>query len=146
MLLFSFKMPVYFHNEGVSLIFKNKKAVSSWLSSVIKSFKKDVGTLNFIFCTDEYLLTINKSYLSHNHYTDIITFDYCEENKVSGDLFISIERVKEYSLKNNIEFNNEIHRVIVHGVLHLCGLNDKTEREKEKMRAQENKFLALFFS
>jgi len=139
-------MPVYFHNEGVSLIFKNKKAVSSWLSSVIKSFKKDVGTLNFIFCTDEYLLTINKSYLSHNHYTDIITFDYCEENKVSGDLFISIERVKEYSLKNNIEFNNEIHRVIVHGVLHLCGLNDKTEREKEKMRAQENKFLALFFS
>ena len=139
-------MPVYFHNEGVSLIFKNKKAVSSWLSSVIKSFKKDVGTLNFIFCTDEYLLTIKKSYLSHNHYTDIITFDYCEENKVSGDLFISIERVKEYSLKNNIEFNNEIHRVIVHGVLHLCGLNDKTEREKEKMRAQENKFLALFFS
>ena len=139
-------MPVYFHNEGVSLIFKNKKAVSSWLSSVIKSFKKDVGTLNFIFCTDEYLLTINKSYLSHNHYTDIITFDYCEENKVSGDLFISIERVQEYSLKNNIEFNNEIHRVIVHGVLHLCGLNDKTEREKEKMRAQENKFLALFFS
>ena len=139
-------MPVYFHNEGVSFVFKNKKAVSSWLSSVIKSFKKEVGTLNFIFCTDEYLLTINKSYLNHNHYTDIITFDYCEENKISGDLFISIERVKEYSLKNNIEFNNEIHRVIVHGVLHLCGLNDKTEREKEKMRAQENKFLALFFS
>jgi len=138
-------MPVYFHNEGVSFVFKNKKAVSSWLSSVVKSFKQEVGTLNFIFCTDEYLLTINKSYLNHNHYTDIITFDYCEENKVSGDLFISIERVKEYSLKNNIEFNNEIHRVIVHGVLHLCGLNDKTEREKEKMRAQENKFLALFF-
>jgi rRNA maturation RNase YbeY len=139
-------MPVYFHNEGVSLVFKNKRAVSSWLSTVIKSFKKEVGTLNFIFCTDEYLLTINKSYLNHNHYTDIITFDYCVENKVSGDLFISIERVKEYSLKNNIEFNNEIHRVIVHGVLHLCGLNDKTEREKEKMREQENKFLALFFS
>ncbi len=139
-------MPVYFHTEGVSFVFKNKKAVSSWLSSVVKSFKQEVGTLNFIFCTDEYLLTINKSYLNHNHYTDIITFDYCEENKVSGDLFISIERVKEYSLKNNIEFNNEIHRVIVHGVLHLCGLNDKTEREKEKMRAQENKFLALFFS
>ena len=139
-------MPVYFHNEGVSLVFKNKRAVSSWLSTVIKSFKKEVGTLNFIFCTDEYLLTINKSYLNHNHYTDIITFDYCIENKVSGDLFISIERVKEYSLKNNIEFNNEIHRVIVHGVLHLCGLNDKTEREKEKMREQENKFLALFFS
>jgi len=139
-------MPVYFHNEGVSFVFKNKKAVSSWLSSVVKSFKQEVGTLNFIFCTDEYLLTINKSYLNHNHYTDIITFDYCEENKVSGDLFISIERVKEYSLKNNIEFNNEIHRVIVHGVLHLCGLNDKTEREKEKMREQENKFLALFFS
>ena len=139
-------MPIYFHNEGVSFILKNKRTVSSWLKSVVKSFKKDVGTLNFIFCTDEYLLTINKSYLNHNHYTDIITFDYCEENKISGDLFISIERVKEYSLKNNIEFNNEIHRVIVHGVLHLCGLNDKTEREKEKMRAQENKFLALFFS
>ena len=138
-------MPIYFHTEDISYLFKNRKKVSCWLSDVVSSFNKKLTTINFIFCSDEYLLNINKEYLNHDYYTDIITFDYCENNNVSGDLFISIDRVRDYSLKNNIEFNKEIHRVIVHGVLHLCGLNDKTKKEKEKMREMENKFLNVFF-
>ena len=134
-------MPVHFHNKGVTYVFKNKKQVSSWLNIVICSFKKELSTLNVIFCTDKHLLSINQSYLNHNYYTDIITFNYNENKKVSGDLFISIDRVKENSIENNIEFNVEIHRVIVHGVLHLCGLNDKSEQEKDIMRKQENLFL-----
>ena len=136
-------MPVYFHTEDISFVFKNKRKVSSWLNSVVTSFDKKVGTLNYIFCSDQYLYSINKTYLNHDNFTDIITFNYCDGNKISGDLFISIDRVKEYSTLNNIEFNIEIHRVIVHGVLHLCGFNDKTEEEKENMRKQENISLQL---
>ncbi len=136
-------MPVYFHTEDISFVFKNKRKVSSWLNSVVTSFDKKVGTLNYIFCSDQYLYSINKTYLNHDNFTDIITFNYCDGNKISGDLFISIDRVQEYSTLNNIEFNIEIHRVIVHGVLHLCGFNDKTEEEKENMRKQENISLQL---
>jgi rRNA maturation RNase YbeY len=84
---------------------------------------------------------VNKEYLHHDYYTDIITFNYCDKNTISGDLFISIDRIKDYSKKNNLPFVNELHRVIVHGVLHLCGFNDKTEKEKEKMRQLEDHFL-----
>ena len=136
-------MPVYFHTEDISFVFKNKRKVSSWHNSVVTSFDKKVGTLNYIFCSDQYLYSINKTYLNHDNFTDIITFNYCDGNKISGDLFISIDRVQEYSTLNNIEFNIEIHRVIVHGVLHLCGFNDKTEEEKENMRKQENISLQL---
>ena len=134
-------MPVYFHNEGISFPFKNKRQVSSWLNSVVSSFQKELDTLNIIFCTDKYLLAINKSYLNHNYYTDIITFNYNENNKISGDVFISIDRVKENAIEGEIELNDEIHRVIVHGVLHLCGLNDQSKQEKDIMREQENMFL-----
>lgn len=125
-------MPVYFHTEGISFLLKNKRKITFWLHDVVKSFDKEIKTLNFIFCNDQYLLSINKSYLNHNYYTDIITFDYSEEHLISGDLFISIDRIKEYSINNNIQFNEEIHRVIVHGVLHLCGFNDKTDKEKKE--------------
>ena len=134
-------MPVYFHNEGISFPFKNKRQVSSWLNSVVSSFQKELDTLNIIFCTDKYLLSINKSYLNHNYYTDIITFNYNENNKISGDVFISIDRVKENAIEGEIELNAEIHRVIVHGVLHLCGLNDQSKQEKDIMREQETMFL-----
>ena len=136
-------MPVYFHTEDISFVFKNKRKVSSWLNSVVTSFDKKVGTLNYIFCSDQYLYSINKTYLNHDNFTDIITFNYCDGNKISGDLFISIDRVKEYSTLNNIEFNIEIHRVIVHGVLHLCGYNDKTNAEKRIIKEKENHFLSL---
>ena len=135
-------MPVYFHTEGISFLLKNKRKITFWLHDVVKSFDKEIKTLNFIFCNDQYLLSINKSYLNHNYYTDIITFDYSEEHLISGDLFISIDRIKEYSINNNIQFNEEIHRVIVHGVLHLCGFNDKTDKEKKNMRKHENKYLS----
>ena len=134
-------MPVYFHNEDISFHFKNKRKITYWLHDAVNSFDKEIKTINFIFCSDKYLLSINKSYLKQNYYTDVITFDYCEGKLISGDVFISIDRVEDYSIKNKVQFNNEIHRIIIHGVLHLCGLNDKTDKEKKKMRKHENKFL-----
>ena len=136
-------MAVFFHNEDVVFSLQNKNSKKEWLKSVIHSFNYSLGDINVIFCSDHYLLNVNKQYLSHNYYTDIITFNYCTENTISGDLFISIDRVEEYSKQNNIPFLNEINRVIVHGVLHLCGFNDKTPIEKKEMRQLENKFLNL---
>ena len=136
-------MAVFFHNEDVVFSLQNKNSKKEWLKSAIHSFNYSLGNINVIFCSDDYLLNVNKQYLSHNYYTDIITFNYCTENTISGDLFISIDRVEEYSKQNNIPFLQEINRVIVHGVLHLCGFNDKTPIEKKKMRQLENKFLNL---
>ena len=136
-------MAVFFHNEDVVFSLQNKNSKKEWLKSAIHSFNYSLGNINVIFCSDDYLLNVNKQYLSHNYYTDIITFNYCTENTISGDLFISIDRVEEYSKQNNIPFLQEINRVIVHGVLHLCGFNDKTPIEKKKMRQLENKFLTL---
>lgn len=134
-------MPVHFHNEEVSFSFNNKREVSLWLKSVVSSFQKELGVINVIFCNDQYLLKVNQTYLNHDYFTDIITFNYNENNLISGDLFISIDRVKENAINQKMEFNVEIHRVIVHGVLHLCGLNDQSKQEKEIMRGQENLFL-----
>ena len=132
---------MHFHNEEVSFSFNNKREVSLWLKSVVSSFKKELGVINVIFCNDQYLLKVNQTYLNHDYFTDIITFNYNENNLISGDLFISIDRVKENAINQKMEFNVEIHRVIVHGVLHLCGLNDQSKQEKEIMRGQENLFL-----
>ena len=104
---------------------------------------KTTGDLSVIFCDDEYLKRINVKYLGHDYYTDIITFDYSEKNLVSGDLFISIDRVDENARLNNVDFINELYRVIIHGVLHLCGYNDKTLKEKKEIRAKEDYFLSL---
>ena len=134
-------MPVHFHNEEVSFSFNNKREVSLWLKSVVSSFQKELGVINVVFCNDQYLLKINQTYLNHDYFTDIITFNYNENNLISGDLFISIDRVKENAINQKMEFNVEIHRVIVHGVLHLCGLNDQSKQEKEIMRGRENLFL-----
>lgn len=134
-------MPVHFHNEEVSFSFNNKREVSLWLKSVVSSFQKELGVINVIFCNDQYLLKVNQTYLNHDYFTDIITFNYNENNLISGDLFISIDRVKENAINQKMEFNVEIHRVIVHGVLHLCGLNDQSKQEKEIMRGRENLFL-----
>ena len=134
-------MPVHFHNEEVSFSFNNKREVSLWLKSVVSSFQKELGVINVIFCNDQYLLKVNQTYLNHDYFTDIITFNYNENNLISGDLFISIDRVKENAVNQIMEFNVEIHRVIVHGVLHLCGLNDQSKQEKEIMRGRENLFL-----
>ena len=135
-------MPVYFHNEDVKLEV-NSSELSTWIKNAVNSLGYIVGDLNVIFCSDECLKEINIKYLNHDYYTDIITFDYCVEKIVSGDLYISIDRVKENSKIFNESFINELNRVVIHGVLHLCGYNDKTEADQKIMRNLENKYLAI---
>ncbi len=113
-----------------------------FISAILISEKKTEGEIVIIFCSDEYILEINKKHLNHDYYTDIITFDYCVENIISGDLYISIDRVKENAKTFNDSFLNELTRVVIHGVLHLCGYSDKTEVDQKNMRNLENKYLA----
>ena len=134
-------MPIYFHKEDASIALKKIKVIKRWLEDVVSFYNKEMGVINVVFCSDDFLLKINKEYLNHNYLTDIITFNFCEKNEISGDLFISIDRVKDFSKTNKLTFVNELHRVIVHGVLHLCGFNDKSTKEKRKMRKLENFFL-----
>lgn len=115
----------------------------AWLDKVSNLESKKLGDISLIFCSDEYLLKVNQDYLDHDYYTDIITFDYTEDDFVSGDLFISIDRVKENAETNKVDFINELNRVIVHGVLHLCGYKDKSEEEEALMRSKENQMLEL---
>ena len=100
--------------------------------------------ISIIFCSDDYLLKINQDYLNHDYFTDIITFDYCEGNSVSGDLFISIDMIRANAEKFGVEFIDELHRVIIHGVMHLVGFKDKTDEEAQVMRTQENYWLERF--
>jgi len=111
------------------------------ISNLLKEETKSVGDLTFIFCDDEYLLEVNKQYLNHDYYTDIITFDYCIGNLVSGDLFVSYERVIENANEFSVDVNQELLRVLYHGVLHLCGYKDKTEDEIIVMRSKEHYYL-----
>ncbi|MDG2369591.1 MAG: rRNA maturation RNase YbeY [Flavobacteriales bacterium] len=134
-------MSIYFHNEDSPYVLSGKTKIKSWLKSTIEHYKKSIGTINIVFCSDQHLLVINKEYLNHDYYTDIITFNFCENKTISGDLFISIDRIKDNSKKNKLLFVNELHRVIIHGVLHLCGFNDKTNEEKKEIRQLENYFL-----
>ena len=111
------------------------------LTSLVKEEGKLLGDVYVIFVSDDYLLEMNQTYLNHDYYTDIITFDYCEQNIISGDLFISVDRVRENADVFNADFRTELHRVIIHGVLHLCGYKDKTEENEKEMRVLENKYL-----
>lgn len=113
----------------------------SWLSNTCVEENKSLEEVNLIFCSDEYLYDMNVQYLNHDYYTDIITFDYCEENRIIGDLFISKDRVIENASDNKVDFELELKRVIVHGVLHLCGYKDKSESEEKLMREKENYYL-----
>ncbi|HNS42100.1 MAG TPA: rRNA maturation RNase YbeY [Taishania sp.] len=121
----------------------NEEFLTQWLDKVTQLENKKLGELTFIFTSDDYLLKVNQQYLEHDYYTDIITFDYCEDDYVIGDLFISIDRVKDNAQTNNTTFQNELNRVIVHGVLHLCGYKDKSEVDEQLMRQKENQMLAL---
>ncbi|WP_158975044.1 rRNA maturation RNase YbeY [Cellulophaga sp. L1A9] len=117
---------------------------SDWLTRVIETEAKKLGNLTYIFCDDAYLLDINIKYLDHDTYTDIVTFDYCEGDVVSGDLFISIERVIENAKEYNVDFLEELHRVMSHGVLHLMGFKDKTDADAALMRKKEEEKIKLF--
>lgn len=118
--------------------------VKKWLSEVILRRGKSVGNINYLFCDDEYLLGVNRQYLNHDTYTDIITFDYVAGGLISGDIMISTERVGENAVKFEVPFEQELHRVIVHGVLHLLGQGDKSEAEALEMRRQEEAVLTLW--
>ena len=135
-------MPLYFHKEQVELKI-NEESISNWVAVSIKRLRFREGDISVIFCSDDYLKQININYLNHHYYTDIITFDYSDNKIISGDLFISINRVRENAEINNENFNKEICRVIIHGILHLCGYKDKTGKEKEEMRKLEDSFLNL---
>ena len=130
----------YLETEEITEINQNKK----WLNQVISNEAKKEGDITYIFCDDDYLLEKNIRFLNHNTLTDVITFDYCEEKSVSGDIFISIERVKENSEIFKVDFLTELNRVMVHGLLHLLGYKDKTERESNLMRKKENYYLSKY--
>ena len=130
----------YLKTEDITEINQNKK----WLNQVISNEDKEEGDITYIFCDDDYLLEKNIRFLNHNTLTDVITFDYCEGNSVSGDIFISIERVKENSEVFKVDFLTELNRVMVHGLLHLLGYKDKTEKESNLMRKKENYYLSKY--
>ncbi|MFZ5553922.1 MAG: rRNA maturation RNase YbeY [Bacteroidota bacterium] len=122
---------------------KNKSAIKKWIVSAIKKEKQKPGELAIVFCSDNYLLETNRKYLNHNYLTDIITFQNTENQSVSGDLLISIDRVKENAEKLKLKFSDELHRVIIHGVLHLCGYKDKSPAHKKQMTKKEDYYLNL---
>ncbi|SEQ01725.1 rRNA maturation RNase YbeY [Flavobacterium frigoris] len=122
----------------------NEEAIANWLSAVIVSEGKKEGEINYIFCDDEYLHKINLEYLSHDTLTDIISFDYTMGNEISGDIFISVERVQDNAADFKVGFEEELKRVMVHGILHYCGYKDKGEDDELLMRSKENEKLALF--
>ena len=135
-----------FHAHEVSFTLKNKRKLKSFLQYILDQEKGKKASLSYVFCSDEYLLDINRRYLDHDYYTDIITFDLSENNNlIRGEVYISIERVKENARLNKVSFNHELHRVIFHGALHLAGQNDKTPKQSKQMREKENYYLSRYF-
>jgi len=134
---------VSYFTEDTSFAFKEKRFTSRWLKSVAEHEARRLGDIAVIFCSDKYILDVNIKYLQHDYYTDIITFDYCEGKRLSGDLFISIDSVRENAAFYGTSFADELNRVIVHGLLHLIGYDDHTEADIAVMRAKENFYLSL---
>ena len=120
-----------------------RRDTSKWIRSVVESYGKKAGDIAYIFCNDEKILEVNKQYLQHDYYTDIITFDYTEGDVISGDIFISLDTVKSNAQEQGTTYDEELHRVIIHGILHLCGINDKGPGEREIMEDAENRALAI---
>lgn len=137
-------MPIKFFTEEIKFQLKERIRIKKWINESIIEENSNLGEINFIFTSDEYLLEINKQYLSHNYFTDIITFNYCEQSIINGDIYISITTVKNNSRQFNVTFIEELHRVMIHGILHLLGYDDKTDEEKAKMREKENQYLERF--
>ena len=133
---------VSYFTEDTSFAFKEKRLTSRWLKFVAESETKRLGDVAIIFCSDNFILDVNIKYLQHDYYTDIITFDYCEGNRLSGDLFISVDSVRENADFYGIEFPDELNRVIVHGLLHLIGYDDHSDADIAVMRAKENYYLS----
>lgn len=134
---------VSYNFEDTDFKFRGKARNNAWLRLVAESEIRRLGDINFIFCSDNYLLDINQKFLGHDYFTDIITFDYCEGDKLSGDLFISIDTVRDNATEYGEGFERELARVMVHGVLHLIGYDDHTKADQKEMRAKENYYLSL---
>lgn len=134
---------ITYQTDGVKMPAIKRREITAWIKKVAASYNKKVGDIAYIFCDDEKILEVNREYLQHDYYTDIITFDYCEGETISGDLFISLDTVRSNCELVSETYDRELLRVIIHGVLHLCGINDKGEGEREIMEEKENKALAM---
>ena len=133
---------ISFYSVGTFSL-KTEAAVAACIKAIAAEESRKVGDITFVFCDDNYLLKINKEFLDHDTYTDIITFDYSHGNEVISEIYVSVDRVEENAKKYKQTFENEIHRVMIHGVLHLCGYNDKLAEDKQIMRDKENHYLSL---
>lgn len=136
-------MAISYYAEEVELPAIREKEVSEWIKAVVADHGKTTGNISYIFCSDEKILEVNRQYLQHDYYTDIITFDYTKRNRIAGDIFISLDTVRSNADEFATNLNEELHRIIIHGVLHLCGINDKGPGEREKMTEEENKALNI---
>lgn len=140
------KHAIYFHFEVPAFYFPNRNQLKQFIQRLIKKEGHKPGTINYIFCSDEALLEINKAYLNHDFYTDIVTFGLSQRGEaISSDIFISIDRVKDNAVSFGSTFSRELHRVIFHGILHLCGYKDKSQKDSRLMRAKEEEWLNKYF-
>ncbi len=134
---------ITYQTDGTRMPKLKKRETNAWIRQVAQSYGKTIGEIAYIFCSDERILEVNRQYLQHDYYTDIITFDYCEGNRLSGDLFISLDTVRSNATLYGTPYETELHRVLIHGILHLCGIDDKKPGARAVMEAAENKALAL---
>ena len=134
---------ISYYFEDTDFLFRKKTLNNKWLKLVAESEIRRIGDISIIFCSDNYILDVNQQYLQHDYFTDIITFDYCEGDRLSGDLFISVDSVRENAVEYGTEFDDELNRVIVHGILHLIGYDDHSEDDIAEMRTKENYYLSL---
>ena len=134
---------ITYNTDGVGMPKMKKRLINRWIRAVAATYSRKVGDIGYMFVDDEKILEVNNDYLGHDYYTDIITFDYDEDDIISGDLVISLDTVRTNAEQFGKEYDDELHRVIIHGILHLCGINDKGPGEREIMEANENKALAL---
>ena len=132
---------INFFNEDIDFILENSSIISNWITGIIEDNSFTISQLNYIICSDNYLLEINRTYLSHDYLTDIITFDYTEDGIISSEIYISVDRVRENAKNLGVGALDEMHRVIIHGVLHLCGYKDKSDLQSQEMRGKENYYL-----
>ncbi|MDR3327245.1 MAG: rRNA maturation RNase YbeY [Prevotellaceae bacterium] len=132
---------ISYFSENIKIPTISRRKTSAWIRLVASRYNRKIGEIAYIFCDDKKILQINSQYLKHNYYTDIITFDYSENNTVSGDIFVSVSTVESNSKKFGVSLDEELHRVIIHGILHLCGQNDKTPEEQAQMRTEEDEAL-----
>ena len=134
---------ISYNTDNVKMPALKRRATNAWIRAVAARYGKQVGDVAYIFCDDAKILEVNRQYLQHDYYTDIITFDYCEGNTLHGDIFISLDTVRSNAAEFGTTFDNELHRILIHGILHLCGQADKTPEARAEMTRKENHALTL---